>query len=62
VGDLLFSLGHGSLEGRFLEKLGLLVLVDLLLLNELVESLSRVFGEDGINLGAGILERGLSQR
>jgi hypothetical protein len=57
VGDLLFSLGNGSLESRFLQVLGLLVVVDLLLLDELVKRLSRVFGEDGIDFGAGILKR-----
>lgn len=57
VGDLLFSMGNGSLEGGFLQVLCLLVMIDFLFFDELVKRLSSVFGENGIDLGAGILKR-----
>ena len=57
MADLLFSLGSSSLQSTFPQVLGPLVTVDLLLLDQLVKRLIRVFGKDGIDLGTGILRK-----
>lgn len=55
-GDLFFDLSSGLLKGSLSLVLGLLVTVDLLIRDQLIERLIFVLGEDGIDLGAGILK------
>lgn len=55
VADLLLDLGQSSLQRRFLLCLSLLVVVDYLDCDEIIEGLARVFGDDGVDLGGGIL-------
>lgn len=57
MGDLFFGIGDNTQKGSLSEMLGLLVTVDLLFLDELVERLVRIFGEDGVDLCAGILNK-----
>jgi hypothetical protein len=55
VGDLLLDLGDIGLEGGLLQRLGFLVGVDLLVGDELVQRLSGVLGQDGVDFGGGVL-------
>lgn len=55
VTNLLLDLGNGGLKGRLLQNLGLLVVVDLLLLNQLIKRLVGVFSNDGVDFGEGVL-------
>lgn len=55
VANLLLGLGNGGLKGRLLKDLGLLVVVDLLLLNQFIKRLVGVFGDDGVDFGEGVL-------
>ena len=55
VTNLLLSLGNGGLKGRLLQDLGLLVVVDLLLLNQFIKRLVGVFSNDGVDFGEGVL-------
>src|ERR1700710_935370 len=52
VGELFFELGHLSLETRLLQKLGLLIGVELLLGNEVVNGDARILSNDAIGFGS----------
>jgi hypothetical protein len=52
---LLLDLCDLGLEGRLLQRLSLLVGIELLLRHKLVEGFARVFSDDGVGLGSGIL-------
>lgn len=55
VTNLLLGLGNSGLKGRLLQDLGLLVVVDLLLLNQFIKRFVGVFSDDGVDFGEGIL-------
>lgn len=55
VTNLLLGLGNGGLKGRLLQDLGLLVVVDLLLLNQLIKRLIGIFSDDGVDFGERVL-------
>jgi hypothetical protein len=55
VANLLLSLRNGGLKGRLLKDLGLLVVVDLLLFNQVIKRLVGVFGDDGIDFAERVL-------
>lgn len=53
--NLLLDLGDAGLQGGFLLGLRLLIGIDLLCRDQLIQRLSRVFSDDGIDLRGGIL-------
>jgi hypothetical protein len=52
LSQLLLVLGQRRLEGRLLQNLGSLVIVENLLGDELIERLASVLAEQGIRLGS----------